>query len=105
MANETANDGREPVTKADKAPAATPPYVPLMDLRARMDRLFDDMLGHWHRPLGSGSLFDPAAFPGTGGWRADLVDVRFDVADSEEAVEISAELTRMMARLEQRLAG
>jgi len=79
--------------KAAKVPApagAEWSFAPFMDLRQRMDRMFDEMMGDWHMP--SLRRFDPfAALPNVGE-RAGLVDVRFDVSSSDTALEITAEL-------------
>lgn len=96
MAGKTVTKKKEQA--AAPAPAVGAPFAPLMDLRDRMDRLFDDVMGQWNRPLSSRSLFGPEVFGSkwpAAGWGGDLVDVKFDVSDSEEAVEISAELPGM----------
>ena len=78
-----------------ETPAAVPSLqAPLSELRHRMDRMFDDFMGGWPsrgwtRDLWSFEPFEvPSIFAGGQG----LVDVRFDVAESDDAVEITAEL-------------
>lgn len=73
-------------------------FAPLMDLRHRMDTLFDDFIHGWrvpglrHQPR----ELDPFAdLPSLSRLRGDLADVRFNVSDSEDAIEISAELPGM----------
>ena len=84
--------------KKETAPAETAAesvFAPLMDLRQRMDDLFDEVMHGWRVP----SLrhepwrFDPfAGFPSLPRLRGGLADVKFDVSESEDAIEISAEL-------------
>ena len=98
MATKTVTKKKEQPASPEKAPAVGAPFAPLMDLRDRMDRLFDDVMGQWNRPLSNRGLFDPEAFGRawpSASWTGDLVDVKFDVSDSEDAVEISAELPGM----------
>ena len=73
-------------------------FAPLVELRRRMDDLFDDVTAGWRIP----SLrhepwrLDPFAdLPSLSRVRGDLVDVKFDVSESEDAIEISAELPGM----------
>ncbi len=98
MATKTVAKKPKQETATEKKSAAGSPFAPLMDLRDRMDHLFDDVMSHWHRPSSSRRLFDPDVFGSTwpsASWSSDLLDVKFDVSDSEEAVEISAELPGM----------
>ncbi len=86
--------------KSEKSKAATVPggesvFTPLAELRHRMDNLFDDFMHGWRMP----SLrhdpwkLDPFAdFPSLSRIHGDLIDVKFDVSDTEGAIEISAEL-------------
>jgi HSP20 family protein len=59
-----------------------------MELRRQMDRLFDSFAGGWHLP----SIAAPFAAPHLGG---GTVSLRFDVSESDDALEISAELPGM----------
>ncbi len=70
-------------------------FAPLMDLRHRMDTLFDDFIHGWRVPslTHDHRRLDPFAdLPSLSRLRGDLADVKFDVSDSEDAIEISAEL-------------
>ncbi|HEX9741440.1 MAG TPA: Hsp20/alpha crystallin family protein [Nitrospiraceae bacterium] len=77
--------------------AATPPAAqdvpgfPLMDLWARMDRAVHDFADVWQMPTLSRGLWDMAPY-WTPLWSRGDVNVRFDVAETEDAVELSAEL-------------
>lgn len=73
-------------------------FSPLMELRHRIDDLFDDFTQGWRVP----SLrrhpwsMDPFAhFPSLSSLEGGLADVKFDVADSDDVIEISAELPGM----------
>lgn len=61
---------------------------PFLTLRGQMDRLFDDFMSDWRLPSLTGL---GRTFPSTSAVRA-MVDVKFDVSETEEAVEITAEL-------------
>lgn len=73
------------------APAESPAesvFSPLMDLRQRMDQVFDDVMQGWRAdPFGH--------FPSLTRLQENLAEVRFDVAESADAIEISAELPGM----------
>jgi HSP20 family protein len=56
-----------------------------MDLRRQIDRLFDSFAGGFHLP----SLGAPFGAPAL---RGGAVAVRFDVSESDDAIEVSAEL-------------
>ena len=64
---------------------------PFLALRDQMDRLFDDFLSDWRPPsLGRGLMdMEPFSAPP---WQRGLVDVKFDVSDSDDAIEVAAEL-------------
>ncbi|MDJ0945162.1 MAG: Hsp20/alpha crystallin family protein [Kiloniellales bacterium] len=70
-------------------------FAPLMDLRHRMDHMFDDFMQGLH---GTGLRRDPwrldlfRDFPSLSGLQGNITDVRFDVSESEDAIEIAAEL-------------
>ncbi|RMD60865.1 MAG: Hsp20/alpha crystallin family protein [Alphaproteobacteria bacterium] len=87
------------VSKAQSPGTTTPapsrgPVHPLLALREQMDRLFDDFLSDVRWPSLSRDLFSwepfQSTFSGTG-----ALDVRFDVAETDEAIEVSAELPGM----------
>ncbi len=70
---------------------------PYGELRRQMDRLLDDFLHGWPaagRPFGSLPLdFARLAEPlGASRGSSNLINVHFDVSESEDAVEITAEL-------------
>lgn len=67
---------------------------PMMELRRQMDRLFDDFTSAFHLP-GFGGLARAGAEPELFGGAGGIVDVRFDVADSEKAIDVTAEVPGM----------
>lgn len=76
-------------------PTVAPALAPLTELRHRMDELFDDIMKGWRLPLRGRDfrhLEHPAETLGLPKLRGDLIDVKFEVSDSEDAIEISAEL-------------
>lgn len=96
--------GKEVTKKSEEsrpAPAETAfesLFAPLMDLRQRMDHMFDDVMQGWRAPALKHEPWrlDPfAGLPSLSRIRGDLVDAKFDVSDSEDAIEISAELPGM----------
>ena len=64
---------------------------PLLALRAQMDRLFDNFVSDWRLPSLTHSLWDlePSQTPP---WSRGVIDPRFDVAETDDAIEMSAEL-------------
>ena len=85
------------ISKSRKPSRATAPgemgaTLPLMTLRNQMDRLFDDFMSDWRLPSLSRDLFGMPAFQTPG---ESLVDVRFDISEGEEGIEITAELPGM----------
>ena len=91
----------QPAKKAEKAdvpakePAMAPAMAPLAELRQRMDAMFDDMMKGWRVPAFDRdfwSLEHPSEALGLPRLRGDMIDVRFEVADSDDAIEVSAEL-------------
>lgn len=64
---------------------------PLLALREQMDRLFDEFVSDWRLPSLTRDLgiFEPFQTPL---WSRGLVDVRFDVSETDDAIEIAAEL-------------
>lgn len=80
--------------KAAKETAAVPSVqAPLGELRRRMDRMFEDFMSGWPSTGWARDLwnFEPFEVPSLTG-RGGLVDVRFDVAESDNGIEITAEL-------------
>ena len=80
---------------APTAPAGEAPASPYMELRRQMDRLFDDFMQGWpaHRAFGSHPFdFERLAEPLGLSRGGDTINVRFDVSESDESVEITAEL-------------
>lgn len=72
-----------------QGPAGGP--FPLLALRNQMDRLFDEFMGDWRLPAFSRDFFSLTPFrmpaPGEG-----AVDVRFDVSETDEGIELTAEI-------------
>jgi HSP20 family protein len=64
---------------------------PLLSLRQQMDRLFDDFASDWRMPTLTRDLLDwePFQMPAV---KRGLIDVKFDVAETDKAVEMTAEL-------------
>lgn len=62
----------------------------LLDLRNQMDRMFDEFMSGWRSPL-SRDLFAMTPFqaPAIG---EGMIDVHFDVSESDEGLELTAEL-------------
>ena len=63
-----------------------------------MDHLFDDFMHGWHVPSFRAEPWkmDPFGdFPSLSRIHGDLLDVKFDVSDSGEAIEISADMPGM----------
>ncbi len=81
-----------------KAPPPAPtaeewPFAPFMDLRKRMDQLFDDYMRGWPRfPPLARDLWEAEPFAGM---RHGMLDVRFDISESDAALDVSAELPGM----------
>lgn len=94
MANKTVAKSKVREPDAERKAGSESTFAPLMELRNRMDRVFDDAMSGWGRPLSSRRLFDPDLLGGT--WPASrLGNEMIDVSDSEQSVEISAELPGM----------
>lgn len=79
--------------KEKAAPPAAPELVkhPLVTLREQMDRVFDEFMGDWRLPSLTRDFWDFEPFPAPLS-RRGMVDVRFDVSESDDAVELTAEL-------------
>lgn len=95
---------KEVVKKTEEskpAPAESPAesvFSPLMDLRQRMDQVFDDVMQGWRAPWRVGEPWRTGPFadlPSLTRLHENLADVKFDVAESDDAIEISAELPGM----------
>lgn len=73
------------------------PFAPMMDLRKRMDQLFDEYMHGWPRfPSLARDLWDTSLLGEPfARLRGEMVDVRFDVSESDQALEITAELPGM----------
>lgn len=89
------------VKKSEKSDAPTteeavaPALAPLTELRQRMDELFEDIMTGWRLPSlhrDMWSLERPSEALGLPRLRSDLIDVKFEVSDSEDSIDISAEL-------------
>jgi HSP20 family protein len=64
---------------------------PLLTLRDQMDRLFDDFTSDWRLPSLGRELFEWEPFQ-VPLWSRGVVDVRFDLSETDEALEMTAEL-------------
>lgn len=64
---------------------------PFLALREQMDRLFDDFLADWRMPSTSRGMADWEPFRGSLSGKG-AVDVRFDVSETDDAIELTAEL-------------
>lgn len=107
MANKAVSKDAPSKSKTPSRTAAgmAPPmaYSPFMELRHRMDRLFDDVFHGSGFPMmardwpGFGRDLDwPRDLPGRGtGQAASLADVKFDIGEDDKAIEISAEMPGM----------
>lgn len=74
------------------------PLGPLMEFRQRMDDLFEDMMRGWQVPPWRHEFHWPERFEApfsSSRTRGDLTDLKFDVAETDDALEISAELPGM----------
>lgn len=81
--------------KESGTPAPTGAWEhPMMELRRQMDRLFDDFSSAFRLP-GFGGLGRLSAEPELFGHAGGLVDVRFDVSESDEAIDVAAEVPGM----------
>ncbi|MHA1601256.1 MAG: Hsp20/alpha crystallin family protein [Alphaproteobacteria bacterium] len=84
------------VSKKEKGKATVPAYGdfanhPLLALRSQMDRLFDEFAGDWRLPNLTRNFWDIESSPASLWSRGD-VDVCFEVTESDDAIELSAEL-------------
>lgn len=76
--------------RGEKAKAAPGAY-PFLALRDQMDRLFDEFMRDWRVPSQSRDFFGLAPL-GLPPLSQGDVDVRFDVTETEDAIEVTAEL-------------
>jgi HSP20 family protein len=74
----------------EKAKPAMGAYS-LLALRDQMDRLFDDFVKDWRLPSLPRDVFGLAPFE-LPSWGAGDADVRFDVCETDDAIEVTAEL-------------
>jgi HSP20 family protein len=90
----TAHSGSE--GSAERRLASAGGGHPLSRLRSDMDRLFEDFLGRrwpalWGGPLVGATMERmPSYFGGAAG--DGLIDVKMDIAETEDAIEITAEM-------------
>ena len=88
--------GKKVSTSSEKKKGAAPATTsggelsPFNELRRRMDALFEDFSQGWPR-----GLFDFHAPALTTGLGKDIIGARFDVTESDKAMEITAELPGM----------
>ena len=78
--------------KAEGALAKPAPRAhPFLALREEMDRLFDEFMADWRMPSMSRDLFkvEPFQMPT---WGRGMVDVKFDVSETDDAIELTAEV-------------
>ncbi len=66
-------------------------FAPFLTLRDQVDRLFEEFAGDWRMPSLRRDFFDWEPFR-TPLWTHGLVDVRFDVSETDKALELTAEL-------------
>jgi len=79
--------------KGKGTPPAAPEFArhPLLALRAQMDHLFDEFASDWRLPSLSRNFWDLEPLQ-TSLWSRGAVDVRFEVSETDDAIEMSAEL-------------
>ena len=67
---------------------------PFLALREEMDRLFDQFMSDWRMPSLPRDLLrlEPFQMPA---WGRGVVDVKFDVSETDDAIEMTAELPGM----------
>jgi HSP20 family protein len=66
-------------------------FAPFLTLRGQVDRLFEEFAGDWRVPSLRRDLFDWEPYR-TPPWAHGVVDVRFDVSETDKALELTAEL-------------
>ena len=79
--------------KGEGAPPSTQDFSghPLQALRQQMDRLFDNFASDWRLPSLGRSVWDLEPLR-TSLWSRGAVDLRFEVAETDDAIELTAEL-------------
>ena len=85
----------QPATQKPGTPAkGEPTPTPVMDIRQRMDSLFDQMMHDWPMPSFGRDFWSmrPAGARLDRPFGNGMVDVSFEVAESDDAIEITAEL-------------
>jgi HSP20 family protein len=86
--------GKVEVKKSEKTAPPAPREAavhPLATLREQMDRLFDEFASDWRFPSLRRELFDWEPFR-TPLWTRDVADIRFDLSETDNALEMTAEL-------------
>ena len=89
---ETTEGGKVPEARAEQV------FSPLIEMRHRMDSLFDDVMRSWRMPSLAHEFWrsEPIREPLLSSkLRDDLIDARFDVSEDGDGIEISAELPGM----------
>ena len=66
-------------------------FAPFLTLRDQVDHLFEEFTSDWRTPSLRRDLFDWEPFR-TPLWSHGVVDVRFDVSETDKALELTAEL-------------
>ena len=88
-----AEDKPKSGTKGTPAPGGG--EHPMVELRRQMDRLFDDFTQAFRMPALGGWGLPAGRDVGSLGPTMGLVDVKFDVSEGDDAIEISAEVPGM----------
>ena len=79
-------------TSGRETPAGREHFAhPLLALRDKMDLVFEDFASDWRLPSLGRELFEWEPFR-TPMWTHGVVDVRFDMSETDEAIELTAEL-------------
>lgn len=87
--------GKERPAKTGLPGTGSSVLEPLGELRQRMDRMFDDFMDSWHMPSWRHDPWSLATFempPLLGKLRGEMVDVRFNLSEDGDKLQISAEL-------------
>lgn len=85
------------MVKVKKSEKKGPPVMwehmshPMVVLRHQMDRLFDEFADDWRLPSPRRELFDWEPFRAPL-WSREVVDVRFDLSETDKALEMTVEL-------------
>jgi len=78
-------------TKARSAAPARIGAHPFLALREQMDRMFDEFMNDWRMPSISRGVMEWEPFRSSLLGKSE-VDVRFDVSETDDAIELTAEL-------------